>query len=146
MSMFESTFRLSTLVLAAAACIAMPAVARDNPEDAVSNPDKLQYSDVNVRYSDMNTNFARDGVLTEKLGGIRSIQPGMAQEQVLKTLGEPLARTAGSKGQEWDYNFKLRQPQSANLLVCQYKVVFDEAKVVHESVWRRRQCQQLAQR
>ena len=43
MSMFESTFRLSTLVLAAAACIAMPAVARDNPEDAVSNPD---FSDI----------------------------------------------------------------------------------------------------
>lgn len=146
MSMFESTFRLSTLVLAAAACIAMPAVARDNPEDAVSNPDKLQYSDVKVGYADMKPDFARDGVLAEQLGGIRSIQPGMAQEKVLQTLGEPLARTAGSKGQEWDYNFKLRQPQSGNLLVCQYKVVFDEVKEVRESVWRRQQCQQLAQR
>jgi hypothetical protein len=30
--------------------------------------------------------------------------------------------------------------------VCQYKVVFDEVKEVRESVWRRQQCQQLAQR
>lgn len=97
MSMIESTFRLSTLVLAAA-CIALPAAARGNPEDAVSNPDKLQYSDVKVGYADMKPDFARDGVLAEQLGGIRSIQPGMAQEKVLQTLGEPLARTAGSRG------------------------------------------------
>ena len=84
--MFESTFRLSTLVLAAAACIAMPAVARDNPEDAVSNPDKLQYSDVNMRYADMKKDFVRDGVLAEQLEGIRAIQPGMAQDKVKQTL------------------------------------------------------------
>lgn len=145
MSMFESTFRLSTLVLAAAACTAMPAVARDNPEDAVSNPDKLQYSDVNMPYAKMKPEFVRDGV-PNKLDGIRAIKPGMAQEQVQQALGTPLAQTAGPKGQEWDYNFKLRQPQSGNLLVCQYKVVFDEAGAVRESVWRRRQCQQLIQR
>lgn len=144
MSMFESTFRLSALVLAAAACIAMPAGARDNPEDAISNPDKLQYSDVNVSYAEMKPEFARDGVLN-KLDGVRAIKPGMAQEQVQQALGEPLTQTSGPKGQEWDYNFKLRQPQSGNLLVCQYKVVFDDAKAVRESVWRRRQCQQLAQ-
>ena len=146
MSMFESTFRLSTLVLAAAACIAMPAVARDNPEDAVSNPDKLQYSDVNMRYADMKKDFVRDGVLAEQLEGVRAIQPGMPQDKVKQTLGVPLTQTTGPRGQEWDYNFKLRQAQSGNLLVCQYKVVFDEAGAVRESVWRRRQCQQLMQR
>ena len=70
----------------------------------------------------------------------------MAQDKVKQTLGAPLTQTTGPRGQEWDYNFKLRQAQSGNLLVCQYKVVFDEAGAVRESVWRRRQCQQLMQR
>jgi hypothetical protein len=71
----------------------MPAVARDNPEDAVSNPDTLQYSDVNMRYADMKKDFVRDGVLAEQLGGIRAIQPGMAQDKVKQTLGAPLTQT-----------------------------------------------------
>jgi outer membrane protein assembly factor BamE (lipoprotein component of BamABCDE complex) len=72
-------------------------------------------------------------VLAEQLEGIRAIQPGMAQDKVKQTLGAPLTQTTGQRGQEWDYNFKLRQAQSGNLLVCQYKVVFDEAGAVRES-------------
>ena len=64
--------------------------------------------------------------------------------QVQALLGAPLTQASGSRGQEWDYNLKFRLPQSDNYLVCQYKVVFDEQQSVRESVWRRRQCQDLA--
>ena len=35
-------------------------------------------------------------------------------------------------------------PKSENYLICQYKVVFDTDRLVRETVWRRRQCSQIA--
>lgn len=132
------------LALAVAACVALPAGAYNNPVDPVSNPHKLPYSDVEVRYSDLKAPFVRDGELEQPLKLSQAVKPGVAQAQVQSLLGQPLKQSSGPRGQEWDYNLKFRVPQSDNYLVCQFKVVFNEQQQVRESVWRRRQCQDLA--
>lgn len=143
--MIRSTHQLfSRLALAVAACAALPAAAHDNPVDTVSNPNKLSYTDVQVGRPELNPPFARDGELEQPARLSQAIKPGATQAQVQALLGAPLTQASGSRGQEWDYNLKFRLPQSDNYLVCQYKVVFDEQQTVRESVWRRRQCQDLA--
>ena len=134
----------STLALAAA-CAALPAVAANhNPVDPVSNPNKLEYTNVEVPYSALAPKFVRDGELDKSKRLSEAVKPGVAQAQVQALLGQPLKQTAGPRGQEWDYNLKFRVPQSNDYLVCQYKVVFDDQQLVRDTIWRRRQCQQLA--
>ncbi|OWT54433.1 outer membrane protein assembly factor BamE domain-containing protein [Candidimonas nitroreducens] len=126
---------LSAVVLAIAGC-----AAHHNPNDPVSNPDKLKYSDVNMTIPEYDVPFKRDGAV-ENPALFRQIVPGMQAQAVAGKLGQPLSRTNGQDGPEWNYNFTLRMPASQNYLVCQYKVVFDDSqRQVKETVWRRRQC------
>lgn len=121
------------------------AVARNNPVDVVTNPDKLVYDDLNVRRPDFAEPFLRDGVVREPRL-LQVIGAGTTGEEVRSALGEPLQQGDGKKGPEWDYNLKFLMPASANYLVCQYKVVLDaEKKTVTETVWRRKQCQDIVQ-
>ena len=136
----------AAFVLAAALFgAAAPAVARDNPVDPVSNPDKLDYRDVEARRPDFKEPFLRDGVVSRP-ERFREIKPGLNQAQVLAVLGQALKQQRGALGTEWDYHFKFQMPQSANYLVCQYKVVFDDSQAVRSAVWRRRQCLDLLPR
>lgn len=135
---------LAAAVFMAAICVSGAsgiayAARQSNPVDRVSNPEALDYSDVEIAPRDMDETFVRDGIVTDPRLFTR-ITPGLEQTQVQNLLGAPLRRN----GQEWDYNFQLKMEQSGNYLVCQYKVVFDEQKLVRDTVWRRRQCQQLA--
>jgi len=116
------------------------AAGQSNPVDRVSNPAALDYSKVEIAPQDMDEPFVRDGIVTEPQLFAR-ITPGLEQTQVQSLLGAPLRRD----GQQWDYNFQFKMQQSGNYLVCQYKVVFDEQQLVRDTVWRRRQCQQLVQ-
>lgn len=109
-----------------------------NPVDRVSNPAALSYSDVHIDPRQLHEPFVRHGVVAEpKL--FATITPGLEQAQVQTLLGAPLQRRRG----EWDYDFQLKMENSGNYLVCQYKVVFDKGQRVRDTVWRRRQCQQL---
>jgi len=114
------------------------AYGQRNPVDRVSNPAKFDYANVGIAPADMNPPFVRDGVVSE-LQRFAAITPGLEQARVQTLLGAPIRQ----QGREWDYNFQLRMEQSDNFLVCQYKVVFDDQQLVRETVWRRRQCQQL---
>jgi len=136
----------ATFVLVAALLgVATTAAARDNPVDPVSNPDKLSYRDVEARRPDFKEPFLRDGVVSRP-ERFREIKPGINQAQVLAVLGQALKQQRGALGTEWDYHFKFQMPQSANYLVCQYKVVFDDSQAVRSTVWRRRQCLDLIPR
>ena len=115
------------------------AAGQHNPVDSVSNPTALDYTNVEIAPRDMDRPFVRDGIVIEPQLFTR-ITRGLEQAKVQAALGVPLRQ----QGQEWDYNFKLKMRQSENFLVCQYKVVYDENHLVHETVWRRQQCQQLA--
>lgn len=129
--------------LAALAVAVAPAVARDNPVDAVSNPSALNYGDVEARRPDFKPPFLRDGVAarSDQFGAVK---PGKTQAEVKAALGAPVREAAGARGVEWEYSFKLRMPSSDNLMVCQYKVIFDTKLEVQETAWRRRQCMELA--
>lgn len=137
----------STILAAACMFTSMQVLALDinheNPEDAKSNPKTLSYTDVDMRLPDFKAPFVRDGVVTQP-SRFRSIVAGLPQQQVRAVLGEPLRQHEGGQGLEWDYNFKMRMVSSENFLVCQYKVVFDAQQHVRETVWRRRQCENLA--
>lgn len=139
--MGKRTFFTAAIVLATSCAIGASGVAygQHNPVDRVSNPAAYAFTDVGIAPADMSPSFVRDGVVTEPRR-FAAITPGLEQTQVQRMLGAPVRQ----HGQEWDYNFQFRMKQSENFLVCQYKVVFDERQLVHETVWRRRQCQQLA--
>jgi len=114
-------------------------VARANPEDPVSNPNTLEYPSVIMDLPDYDEPFQRDGVMSQP-ELFRTIGPGMSEAQVQDLLGAPLSTREGRRGTEWDYNFTFVLPASQHHMVCQYKVVFDGAQQVTESVWRRHQC------
>lgn len=128
----------------AAAAGVTAACAHAAPADPGSNPEKLQYSDVRMKTPDYAVPFKRDGALSEP-SVLKQVAPGLPAADVTRILGRPLAQAAGSRGPEWDYNLTLRMSASENYLMCQYKVVFDEAQRVKDTVWRRHQCQDIVE-
>lgn len=68
----------------------------------------------------------------------------MAGADVQTLIGKPLAQSNGPRGTEWDYNFKFIMPRSEHYIVCQYKVVLNSTQQVLETVWRRKQCLDIA--
>lgn len=140
------TIRFTPMISLLAAGLLMSgcvAVGHQNPADSMSNPNKLAYTDVEARSPNFNEVFVRDGFVSNP-ADFRKVTPGMRPEQVRQMLGQPLKEGQGSRGQEWDYNFKFRMPESNNYLVCQYKVVLDaQRQAVREAVWRRKQCLDL---
>lgn len=139
--------KLSVLISAALfglGLTASAAWAQSNPVDRVSNPDALDYADVEVSPREMNPPFVRHGLVIEPQR-LSSVSAGLSGDEVTAILGGPL-RKNGARDGEWDYDVKLKMPQSENYLICQYKIVFDEQDRVSETVWRRRQCAQIAAR
>ncbi len=137
---------INTTTIVAASLVAVYAIttggvahAQNNPVDRVSNPDAHSYTDVGIAPRDMNPPFVRDGFVIEPQRFV-TITQGLEESQVQSLLGTPQRRN----GREWDYNVRIKMAQSDNFLICQYKVVFDEQQQVRETVWRRRQCQDLA--
>lgn len=127
-------------VAAMAAITTNPAFARGNIVDAVSNPNQLDFDDVEMRNPDFAPTYKRDGVFL-KPQLLQQVSKGTAASQVQTMLGQPEKTSTSSQGVEWEYNVKLPLPDSNNTLVCQYKVVVDQAQaVVVDAVWRRHQC------
>jgi len=90
----------------------------------------------------MNPPFVRRGLIHEPQR-LTTIHIGVAADAVEALLGEPL-RKSGWLNRQWEYDVRFKMPQSDNYLVCQYKVLFDGKMAVKETVWRRRQCEQIA--
>lgn len=143
---FGTHNRLSLTAVLAAGLLAAAssAWAYDNPVDPVSNPQGLQFSDVEMDMPKYAAPFQRTGRTGDK-AVFAEIVAGLPASQVQSLLGQPLAKTQGKQGSEWNYNFVLRLPQSENHIVCQYKVVFDDNQQVSETTWRRDQCLNIAQ-
>ena len=147
MKTVKSTAVLNVLRLAALAsavlATATTVAAHTNPVDSVSNPQKLEYQDVEARRPDFAPPFLRDGVVNDPYL-IKQIVAGTTLEQVVTAVGQPLKKSSGKSGTEWDYNLKFLLPASENYMVCQYKLVMDDGKqVVEQAVWRRSQCKDI---
>ncbi|CAM5222122.1 hypothetical protein CDEF62S_01041 [Castellaniella defragrans] len=134
--------RLLSLTGAVALALAAGAALAANPVDRVSNPNGLKYSNVEMKVPDYDVPFKRKG--DEAVQKVRQIVPGTPAARVAALIGEPLSKDGGRDGEEWNYNIRLVMPVSKNSLVCQYKVVFAADQQVRDTVWRRRQCQQIA--
>lgn len=138
-------YKLSAVIVATLLGLgvtAAPVLAQSNPIDRVSNPNALDFTDVEVSPQEMNPPFVRHGLVVEPQR-LASIGTGISGADVTAALGEPL-RKYGVRDAEWDYDVRLKMPQSDNFLICQYKIVFDQQDLVAETVWRRRQCAQIA--
>ena len=125
--------------LVAATALSAAAWVQAAPPDPVSNPDKLDYSDVDMTTPKYDEPFQRDGIVFRP-EVFKQIQTGMTAAAVESLIGKPLDQDSSSRGTEWNYNFKFLMPDSQNYLVCQYKVVLNDAQQVREAVWRRHQC------
>lgn len=137
-----NTLRLAALTTFTGAMLvtATAVAAHTNPVDEVSNPKKLDYQDVEARRPDFAAPFLRDGVIDQPQR-LQQLRQGAALDQAVALLGQPLKKGSGKNGSEWDYNLKFKMPDSENYLVCQYKLVVDEAKKqIEDAVWRRKQC------
>lgn len=139
----RSSFSVTLLIVGFISGSAAAAAGQSHPVDRVSNANALDYADVEVTPKEMSPTFVRQGLVVEPQR-LKSIKPGLSQAEVRSLLGDPLSRDR-SRGQEWAYDIKLKIPQSQNYLVCQYKVVFDGNQLVRDTVWRRRQCEQIAE-
>lgn len=117
--------------------------AYENPVDSITNTQALGFPDVDMEVEDYDAPFQRTGPLVTDTRLFEKIVPGLPASEVKSLFGEPLAKTDGTAGKAWDYNFTLALPVSNNRIVCQYKVVFDDSQQVEEAVWRRRQCARL---
>lgn len=130
---------LAGLVAVIIASAASTARAQSPSRAPDINPHDLQYSDVVMDIPDYDEPFQRDGRLVPP-ARILQVRPGVDAAEVRSLLGEPLGAGDGSRGPEWDYNLKLDLADQ-DYIVCQYKVVFDEAvQQVRETSWRRYQC------
>ena len=118
----------------------LPVFAQSNPVDPVSNPQLLEYADVAVLPKEMDPPFVRQGQILDP-SALHVIDVGTTQDVVRSVLGEPDRVDAL---EAWEYNLQFVMPKSENYLICQYKVVFDTDRLVRETVWRRRQCSQIA--
>lgn len=139
----RSSFSVALLVVGFVSASYAAAAGQSNPVDRVSNTKALDYADVEVTPKEMSPPFVRQGLVVEPQR-LERIRPGLSQAEVRSLLGDPL-NNGRARGQAWDYDIRLRMPQSQNYLVCQYKVVFDGRQLVRDTVWRRRQCEQIAE-
>lgn len=136
--------KVMTLMLAGGVLAATGTVcARENPVDPVTNPEALDFADVEMTIEEYAEPFQRTGKLVRNTDIFREIVPGMPSTRVQSLLGEPLSKTSGELGKEWNYHFTLVLPVSGSYLVCQYKVVLDGERRVKETVWRRDQCRSI---
>lgn len=110
------------------------------------NPD-LPYDNVSSELTELEEPFLREGKLVNT-SRIHEVRKGLTPEQVKEWLGDPIAVHYLEDRTEWDYNLNLSVgEQGSNVIVCQYKVLFDETgETVGEATWRRRQCKLLADR
>ena len=136
------SFLAVSLLVAGASCN-MAIAGHTNPIDPVSNPKSQDFSDVSVNYRDLPVKFVRNGVVSDAQG-FQAIQVGMPQNAVQSLLGVPLSSRADGKNDAWDYHFTFKMPESNNILICQYRVTFDQNDNVLNTVWRRRQCENIA--
>src|SRR5690554_5422125 len=99
------------VVILASVLVAGAAMARSNPVDPVSNPQKLDYPDVHMTVPMYDEPFQREGVMSqpERSG---TIVAGLSQNEIEHSLGQPLSKEEGRRGEEWNYNFTFVLPQS----------------------------------
>lgn len=72
--------------------------------------------------------------------GLRQITSGMTKEQVMALLGPPHFSEGFVAVREWNYLFHLRNRQTQDAWVCQYKILFDTEMLARSFYWKPAGC------
>lgn len=101
---------------------------------------ELVFTDIDIPLQELSERTLRDGWPVDRRD-VAAVQPGISNQAVLDRLGTPdEARRPGGRP-EWDYNLRIPFARSDDVLVCQFKVVFDRNRVVTSTHWRRFLCE-----
>lgn len=74
------------------------------------------------------------------LSNLRHVRAGLNKQQVSDLIGYPHFSEGVWGVREWNYVFNFRRPDSDEITVCQYKVLFDEDKLARSFYWKPESC------
>ena len=74
------------------------------------------------------------------LASLRQMRAGLNKQQVSDLIGYPHFSEGVWGVREWNYVFNFRKPDSDEVTVCQYKVLFDDDKVARSFYWKPEEC------
>lgn len=77
------------------------------------------------------------------LSNLRQMRAGLNKQQVSDLIGYPHFSEGVWGVREWNYVFNFRKPDSDEVTVCQYKVLFDNDKVARSFYWKPESCAAL---
>lgn len=77
------------------------------------------------------------------LANLRQMRAGLNKQQVADLIGYPHFSEGVWGVREWNYVFNFRKPDSDEVTVCQYKVLFDDDKVARSFYWKPESCAAL---
>lgn len=77
------------------------------------------------------------------LANLRQMRAGLNKQQVSDLIGYPHFSEGVWGVREWNYVFNFRKPDSDEVTVCQYKVLFDDGKVARSFYWKPESCAAL---
>lgn len=74
------------------------------------------------------------------LSNLRQVRAGLNKQQVADLIGYPHFSEGLWGVREWNYVFNFHKPDSDEVTVCQYKVLFDEDKLARSFYWKPETC------
>lgn len=74
------------------------------------------------------------------LANLRLVRAGLNKQQVSDLIGYPHFSEGVWGVREWNYLFNFRQPDTGEVTVCQFKVLFDEGKLARSFYWKPASC------
>jgi OmpA-OmpF porin, OOP family len=77
------------------------------------------------------------------LANLRQVRVGLNKQQVSDLIGYPHFSEGIWGVREWNYVFNFRKAGSDEIVVCQYKVLFDEDKLARSFYWKPEACADL---
>jgi outer membrane protein OmpA-like peptidoglycan-associated protein len=77
------------------------------------------------------------------LANLRQMRAGLNKPQVSDLIGYPHFSEGVWGIREWNYLFSFRHPDSDEVTVCQYKVLFDEDRIARSFYWKPASCAAL---
>ena len=77
------------------------------------------------------------------LANLRLVRAGLNKQQVSDLIGYPHFSEGVWGVREWNYLFNFRRPDTDEVTVCQFKVLFDEGKLARSFYWKPESCAAL---
>lgn len=74
------------------------------------------------------------------VANLKQVRPGLNKQQVSDLIGYPHFSEGIWGVREWNYVFNFRKPDSGEVTVCQYKVLFDENALARSFYWKPASC------